>query len=133
MVPGLVLTACQYSALANPPEQAIEVSLTVRSSLPQQPPDARAERLDETSAVVTGSIPVPNPCYSVAAQAQSHERTLTLSLIGTSSAEVCIQVLSSITYESTLTGLTAGAYDLIVVYEYPACDNGIVHTIAQAN
>ena len=62
---------------------------------------------------------MPNPCYSVAAQAQSHERTLTLSLIGTSSAEVCIQVLSSITYESTLTGLTAGAYDLIVVYEYP--------------
>jgi hypothetical protein len=69
--------------------------------------------------VLGGVIATPNPCYDIDAAVALEDGTLTLTLTATARPGFCAQVVGALRYDATLGGLQPGAYDLVVVHQYP--------------
>jgi hypothetical protein len=70
------------------------------------------------TVTVRGSMPAPNPCYTLSGAAASEGRTLTLTVTGRPGDGMCAQMIATLGYDATLRGVPAGSYTLRVVHTY---------------
>lgn len=87
-----------------------------------QAAEAAGPTIDGATAAaveVTGTISTPNPCYEVGAELGGEGHKLELVLTARAKGGMCVQVIANFEYRARITGLEAGAYDLVTVYRYP--------------
>jgi hypothetical protein len=97
---------------------------TLEFSVSGAPESGGPERLEVTRTApgviaLAGVISTPTPCYDIGAKLAREDATLTLTLTATARPGFCVQMIGAFAYSATIGRLQAGAYDLVVVHEYP--------------
>ena len=98
------------------PVVQLEMQGSVEGNADQTP---RVTATTSESAVVTGVISTPNPCYTFDAGIAVADETLVMTITANSRGGMCAAVVGSFTYRATIGGLSPGSFPVRIVHTYP--------------